>query len=333
MTIAATAGPVPGASNSSQGSTVTLSPNVPTQIQVDKAGVTLINESGAIITLGSDAYFAQDTVNLPVGASLPWPPGGVLYAMSVPGGSLVVMQGLYNYWNPATTPTPAGANTLFNGVVNLSGIGNGNTTVTLPSNAKTLLITIPAQNAGTGNELLTDCKVIGLQSTYAYRGAAPSGSGGACPPYLRFKSSFAGTLTSYLMVVPVMPLLDTQVSVQFSGVASFALNVEIAYDTSQYKEDTFYNGVAQSSSSSVNNAVLVNGPARILALSMSTNGASADAIFDSITGASWLYGNNPAGTTASYAETFPPNSILPAGHNLTLSSVGNAIGVAAFAYP
>jgi hypothetical protein len=320
MTITA---PVPGASSSQQGQTVTLSPNIPVQIQVPKDGVTLISESNSIITLGSDAYFAQNTVNLPAGASLPWPPGGVLYAVSTVATTLIVMQGLFNYWNPATIPTLPGANEVFGQSVTLNGIGAAFEQITVPTSARTLLIAI-AGTPGATNPLLTSVSVQGVTSNYFYRVASP--------PYLQNVSPFVGHNTNYFLVVPINGAIDQQYNINVSGGIAQAGTVlnpfTIFYDASSFQENIFYNGTMLSTGNtvaSVGSVPLLTGPARLLECSVEAISPGVVATL-SINGTQVKRADSTAGSTVPFTAsgTFPDNTIMPAQSALTLAAAGAA---------
>lgn len=126
-------------SSYNQGTTYALRPNVGIQIPIGPNGITMISESGSPITLGTDEGFSNPTVTLPSAASLPWPSGGVLFARSTVAATMIVIQGMANYYNPAVFPSPPVAPLLIDTFVNNQNTQNFTITPTI-ANIRTLFV-------------------------------------------------------------------------------------------------------------------------------------------------------------------------------------------------
>lgn len=306
-------------SSSAQGQTVSIPANQPTQIPLSGDGVTVINEGGTAVTLGTDAYLAQSTVNLPAGASLPWKfsAGGVLYAYSPVATTIVVMQGLFNYYNPNVLAASTAPTSLFTQKLTFPTTSL-NAYVAIPNNVRTLVLQGLYAPGTTFNPLLV--QVIGQTTGLFYYNQHP---------YLIANIGNGG----FLVVVPFSSTIDNEVEITLSFITAGAVTLNVYGDTAEYTESIYYNGQTQQSETSQNaigTYTLVTGPARLLRgdFAPGSNNAQVNLIPAATAG--------PATKLFPGDFTFPPNTIILTGGSLQMQNItapGFATLCCTWAYP
>ena len=199
-----------------------------------------------------------------------------------------------------------------------------NVNVPVGPSARTMIIAVTSASVG----LLTTgiVNVIGNQTLKNYYNQ---------PPYL------VNTTATWLIVVPILGIVDTSYTVNLNGVVTGTnnVNVSIYTDTFQYDENVFYNGIVQAISgvlAAVGSTVVLVGPARLFTLHLEAlgNGVTAEALSSGLLVARI---DGPAGALNGWADlTFPPNTILQAGQNVTLTQAagaGASVLALTYAYP
>lgn len=301
-------------SASHQGQTIAIPKGVAVQIPIGPDGITLINEGTDTITLGTDEHFANSTVNFAAGASLPWPSGGVLWAIDpLSATTVIVIQGTYNYWNPATTPVPTGPTPLFNQVTGPALI---NADITLTPGIKTILCLIPGN--AQGGQLVC----FGGNGGFTYYGIGP----GLTSAYGYLQTSTG----SSLIVFPVNTAIDSRLFFTASGPAGG--NFLLVYgDTESYDESKFYTGAARHAETGVvGNTQLAVGPLRMLTGQTATTSGNAVLTVNNFTACRADAGG---GLPANAELTYPDNTIVPFGQPVSATIVTSGIVGITYAYP
>jgi hypothetical protein len=210
-------------------------------------------------------------------------------------------------------------------VVPISSQSNVN--INIPPGTNTIIIQATTNNAASN---IIGLAVIGNQSGLAYRASAPT-----TPPYLINNAGLGFTC-----VIPVSSILDTSVQIQLTanGITGNNVTMTVMADTLQYKEDVFYNGVAQATGNSLGAAgtvTILNGPARLLTLELDALAGTGGVYADFGGGSPVARLDAGAGAGQAIGLTFPPDTILPAGKALQLlqqTAGGSALSVV-YAYP
>lgn len=201
------------------GISITLNPNAPIQVPVGSDGITIINQGGTAITLGTDDKFSNPTIPLAGGASLPWSPtkrGSVCYAVSTVAGSITVMSGLFNYYNPNVQNTVQAPQSIFNQSYPLqSQLSFFVTAFTNTTVLDVLLIGIPFA-------IIKQLKVVGVQSGAVYTADSTGGALGIPPDIIS-----AGNVAIWR--VNVDPALDSQYAIapSWQGGGSYPIQAEV----------------------------------------------------------------------------------------------------------
>jgi hypothetical protein len=301
-------------------------------------GVTLISESPDTISLGTDEYFTQGTVNLGPGSSLPWPGGDVLWALSFIDASLIVMQGTYNFYNPVIT-------TIDNTGVIVEGtypsiLGNvGINTPPVGPDVQTVVIDIvPVLNGVlTGPVTVTAEGSFPLTfNSYQYYNAWP---------YLQLETY--NPTPSYRIIVPVIgpDITLNDINSLFIVIPSTTdWTIRIIGDTQAYKESRFYNGpntTAYKGTTVAGAYVLATGPCRLLQIQCNVTGAGASnggiTHDEAGVGAQYLTNLVTVGAgSLTDSMTFPDYGLkIPLGDFVSLYNVNGTTvnGSATTAYP
>lgn len=193
-----------------------------------------------------------------------------------------------------------------------AGGGQGPGNVQLSPTTRTLILL--AVVSGAAPTLLG---VIGATTGYVYRTGAP---------YLQISPN------SYLACVPVMPLLDPIVTInwQFGTTSAGAFTVE--GDTLQYDESVFYNGpTVVSAATNVNGHILATGPCRLISAWVNGNGAASGGV--NVGGGTVVRVDTAAGETETMELALPQPFIVPANVQVTAAIAGSVVAGAATAYP
>ncbi len=209
---------------------------------------------------------------------------------------------------------------LFDAVVpTAGGLAQANFSVPTVSVIHTLVI----KAAVAAGQTVTRISVAGGSSGLVYRDG---------PPYLPQSPGGGGI---WIAVVRILPSVDTSFVVNVYTVAAIA-TIEVVGDALVYDESSFYNGTIQAAQQETYGAgtyLLVDGPCRLLTAALEVSGAGLGQIF--IPGENILRVDSSAGQTVLETLTFPPNTILPAGSSLSLSSNASTVicGNVTYAYP
>jgi hypothetical protein len=197
------------------------------------------------------------------------------------------------------------------------------TVVTIPSNARTLIISLTYIST----VLLTsyDVEVQGNESGLIYRNITPL---------------YLGSTGSAQAIVPVSGVIDSSVTITIFNNTAGALNLTmtVAADSSTYTEAEFYNGPIQAAafaSGGAGNQVLANGPARLLTCHAEATGVGTVA-FVTVAGFNIIRLDATATDYQNGQFSWPPNSILQAGQQVIATQTGAGGGVQVgltFAYP
>jgi len=131
------------------------------------------------------------------------------------------------------------------------------------------------------------------------------------------------TSDRFVLVVPIAASIDTYFVIAITNYFGLTWTLTVNGDTELYEESTLYNGQVLTLETIGAPQLIVDGPLRLISL-WSLNGA---VIIQGSTGNTLL--NSPAAGSAQIS--FPPNTIISAGDNLTQAGAGYATVV--YAYP
>ena len=177
--------------------------------------------------------------------------------------------------------------------------------VAIPPNVRTLLVNF--QN----DALVGNLKATGDQTGFVYYNSVP------------YLNNVRGVTTKCFSVIPIGVPADTSITfVGNAGGPGGSGFMTVFGDVSQYDESVFYNGNIQAAVSGGPGQVIA-GPCRLLTAWVA-NGTGIQMLLDGTTAI--------LQTTSAAAATmeFPPNTILPSGHNITINA---ASGGVTYAYP
>jgi hypothetical protein len=353
MTVASSQ--VQGAPDAPQNGQVVSVSNVtatPTQVPITKGGATLINTGSEDVTLSIDGNFTSgQTVDLPVGVSLPWSFATTCFALAVGAAapaSITVVPGLLNYFSPYTNvqETVGQPSIVWDADVPILGGGSvGQINFPIPPGTRTLhIITSPPTtlpNTGTPT-LQSGWQVSGTQypelPVNAYDIDYASGR-----PYLLFAPGSWPNCYHHA-VVTVDGDITPEIFVDwYDPGANF--HAKIVADGEAYGEDRYYNQneaiTAFAAAAGGGSNVVINGPCRILNVTLECNGApgSSEFVIKQNGNANPLVFQNTATAAGPYPTNtmeFPDNGIkLFGGDSLSVSGAGSATayGQATYQYP
>jgi hypothetical protein len=197
--------------------------------------------------------------------------------------------------------------------------------VTVPSNARTLILVI----VGSFFEPvvgITNITIQGEQTDQLYYNQTP---------YL-----FGAQSISAQVICPVNGAADTTygITVTSPGPASGPWAYSVYADTAQYKESTFYNGTVKVANAFAASGTMVTGPCRLLGLTATLVPANAACNAVVSVNGQQLIVLDQAGATGTVAQfqevTFPDDTILQQGQTVTFSTTGGfGSASVAYAYP
>ena len=200
----------------------------------------------------------------------------------------------------------------------LNGIPSGVTQfATAPPNTRTLVLYGSA--AGPGSSAPTNVTISqgGIGGAFQYND----------PPYIT-----ALPASNFVVVLPFYAgyLAGFGIEVTVTGPSVGGYLFVLSADTALYPESTFYNGQAQIATFAglAGSHVLLDGPARLLSLSIDTLGAGE--AYVSTSASQRLLQVNVQGTASI---GFPPNTLLAAGQTLTFVNAVTAACNLVYAYP
>lgn len=224
------------------------------------------------------------------------------------------VQPIYPEPSVATTQIvtlPVGSQ-IFNGSGAISGGVGQVGPIAVTTTDRTLIVQL-VPNANVASPNVTGVFVQGAQTGNIYYGNGGLNSNAV--PYLED----VGGSGNYFVICPIDPLRDQTYIIGFTvpgGITSVAVKVWV--DTIQYDESVYYNGHARFTAAGAS-GVLINGPARLLAVTCPPGSAIQ------IGGQVIL---NP-GANSNGQLTFPENTILEIGQNVSCVNSGAVV----WAYP
>lgn len=201
----------------------------------------------------------------------------------------------------------------------------------MPPTIRTLMVKFVWQ-IPTTQLVIPDIKIQGAYSLIPYYKA---------PPYLYgFIVSGPNTIVTGAVIVPINSLLDPQINITIYKTSGPATTVSIsatAYgDTALFEESTFYNGPALAVAQTLaapGDVILLNGPVRLLTTEIRSGTTGTTGLLR-LNGTE-IMAANVGGPQDTHNLTFPPNTLLQSGQNLTLSqfAAGSVAGSVVYAYP
>lgn len=287
--------------------TVNLFANSPIQLPIlNPTGVTIINDTSQTLTLGTEPTFTQNPVSLKSSAVLPWPTATTIWAVSSVNGSITILPGLHNYYDPNVISTPAQSTQILD-VALPSPILNE--VVALPSSTVSLFISVRDTTAP-----FTTVPTLSVQGTNT--GFPYFGIGSTQNPYLR--SGIGGPYT-YFWIVQVDSTADPTVTISAAGNIADNLQLQVFASPNKISESDFY---SSSQTLTVTNALLapgsvtiITGPARILTVELEA--VTAPTAIGQVTLGQYI---SLAPTEHSARLSLPDGTIQRVGFNLTLTS-------------
>lgn len=306
-----------GGGPSVPGTPLLLITNVPQQVVGGSSkGVTLINPSALPIVLSTDAIpTSSNSFTLPPnGASLPIANGPLWASITSSGmATLNVFPGILNVFNPNVLANPPTNIPFYNKALTASAGGIAtDTNIAVPPSAKTLIVQLVMSPTA-----ITTMQIEGGTTGFFYYQQHPYLSNGA----------IAGAF-GWNIICPYNSVLDPVLNISLNGLTpAQVVTVTIQGDTAQYKEDVFYNGTMKTDSQAIATATTTNfvtGPTRLLTATLGAGGATFAQLLQASNGKSLLTAPGTAGSNVGASVSFPPNTILPSGDSIGVSS--NAAG-------
>jgi hypothetical protein len=136
---------------------------------------------------------------------------------------------------------------------------------------------------------------------------------------------------SWTMVIPIVTAIDSLFNVVVGAVPAVGFTVNAYADSNIYDESVFYNGPTSSTTLTVS-GTLVTGPARLLTLNIDTGPSQSGEVL--IAGTTVLRVDTTATVNSTPTLTFPANTLIPSGTNVTFAvGAGTPIASASWAYP